>query len=244
MSEVWESELPQGQKFVLLAMADHANDEGRNAYPSIARLAERCSVDQRTVQRTLRALEASGYLVVERAAKQHSPTSYRVIPRGGIMSGRHNVGAALNPPGVALCPPRGGITPPNPSGTVRNRPIHKERRRPSKRCPEDFRLDADLVAYAAKKGMPAAELDEQFEAFRDHEYKDAHTDWPACWRTWCRNYTKFNAPAAPRGEPPSWKNSRAPVEPVRVQPPSVTPDSDVRAYQERRRRERQEAAGG
>jgi len=43
-------------KFVLLALADHANDEGRGAYPSLDRLAKKTSLSRRTVQRALDAL--------------------------------------------------------------------------------------------------------------------------------------------------------------------------------------------
>jgi len=43
-------------KFVLLALADHTNDEGRGAYPSLDTLARKTSMSRRTVQRALDAL--------------------------------------------------------------------------------------------------------------------------------------------------------------------------------------------
>ena len=43
-------------KFVLLALADHANDEGRGAYPSLDTLSKKTSMSRRTVQRALDAL--------------------------------------------------------------------------------------------------------------------------------------------------------------------------------------------
>jgi len=43
-------------KFVLLALADHANDEGKGAYPSLDKLATKTSMSRRTVQRALDAL--------------------------------------------------------------------------------------------------------------------------------------------------------------------------------------------
>jgi hypothetical protein len=43
-------------KFVLLALADHANDEGRGAYPSLETLAKKTSMTRRTVQRAIDAL--------------------------------------------------------------------------------------------------------------------------------------------------------------------------------------------
>jgi len=36
MSDVWRTDLPTVEKMVLLVIADHANDEGTQAYPSQA----------------------------------------------------------------------------------------------------------------------------------------------------------------------------------------------------------------
>lgn len=52
MSSLWDLELNPTVKLVLLALADCANDEGL-AWPSIATLARKASVGERTVQRSL-----------------------------------------------------------------------------------------------------------------------------------------------------------------------------------------------
>jgi hypothetical protein len=49
-------------KFVLIALADHANDEGRGAYPSIAKLENKTNLCRRTVQRSLDALAQLGII--------------------------------------------------------------------------------------------------------------------------------------------------------------------------------------
>ena len=59
MNAVWDLPYTDSQKIVMLALADQANDEGM-CWPSIATLARRCSKAERTVQVTLRQLEASG----------------------------------------------------------------------------------------------------------------------------------------------------------------------------------------
>lgn len=92
MSVVWELPIEPTQKLLLLAIADHADDLGGNAYPSVPRLAERCSVSERTVQYALRKLERDGWIAVQRRATRHQPTCYRVdlrpksegdeVPRG------------------------------------------------------------------------------------------------------------------------------------------------------------------
>jgi len=138
-SEVWELDgVPSQQRIVLLAMAEHAHDDGEHAYPSRARLAARCGCDERTVQRAIQWLIGKGLLQLCQAATQHKPNSYRVCPRGdSLPGGRHAVSPAESPPGEAESPPgeaesppgeaespsRGGTAPPESSGTFMN-PTH------------------------------------------------------------------------------------------------------------------------
>ena len=68
MSWVWETSLKGAAKLMLLAIADHCNDEGENAYPGLARLARKCSVTERTAQRTISNLEMGRMLHVEENA--------------------------------------------------------------------------------------------------------------------------------------------------------------------------------
>jgi DNA-binding MarR family transcriptional regulator len=70
MSVVWESaEVDSSSELlVLLTIADHADDNGENAYPGIARIARRCRLSGRRVQQLLNSLEQRGLLMVERQA--------------------------------------------------------------------------------------------------------------------------------------------------------------------------------
>lgn len=70
MSVVWESaEVDSSSELlVLLTIADHADDNGENAYPGIARIAHRCRLSERRVQQLLNSLEERGLVVVERQA--------------------------------------------------------------------------------------------------------------------------------------------------------------------------------
>ena len=63
MAEVWGLDLRTTPKLVLLALSDHADDDGKSAYPSVDRLAWKCGLNRRTVQRTLRELEAAELIV-------------------------------------------------------------------------------------------------------------------------------------------------------------------------------------
>ena len=63
MAAVWELDLDHTQMLILLAMADHADDQGEHCYPSVARLAHKTSYSERQIRRSLRALERSEILV-------------------------------------------------------------------------------------------------------------------------------------------------------------------------------------
>lgn len=49
-------------KFVLLSLADHANGEGENAYPSITLLEKKTSLSRQTVVSALNALRKAGFI--------------------------------------------------------------------------------------------------------------------------------------------------------------------------------------
>jgi hypothetical protein len=62
--------------------------------------------------------------------------------------------------------------------------------RPSKRCPADFEVTQELRDWAAEK-YPGVNVDAETEAFRDHTFATARSDWPATWRSWFRKGAKF-----------------------------------------------------
>ena len=61
MSMVWQIDLPDSLKIVMLALADCANDEG-HCWPSMATLAKKCSKGERTVQGVIKQLVEAGHL--------------------------------------------------------------------------------------------------------------------------------------------------------------------------------------
>lgn len=64
MSDVWRTDLPTVEKMVLLVIADHANDEGTQSYPSQQTIATKASISVRTVQRSVNTLLERGYIRV------------------------------------------------------------------------------------------------------------------------------------------------------------------------------------
>jgi hypothetical protein len=65
MTFVWEHSTAQGTDLLcLLALADYANDEGE-AYPGIKRLAQKCRVGERAIQKVIAKLKEAGEIDVE-----------------------------------------------------------------------------------------------------------------------------------------------------------------------------------
>lgn len=61
MTLVWELDLPDSEKLVLLALADCANDEG-HCWPGMNTLKKKCSKSDRTVQLAIKMLCTKGHL--------------------------------------------------------------------------------------------------------------------------------------------------------------------------------------
>lgn len=78
MSSVFENQdLGPTPKLIMLALADHADDEG-HCYPSIKRLCDRTSLSERAVQSNIRDLQARGYLTVTMNAGRRGANLYIV----------------------------------------------------------------------------------------------------------------------------------------------------------------------
>ena len=54
---IWNTDMKPGQRFVMLALVDYADDNGRNIYPSIETLSKKTGYSERNVQRILKSLE-------------------------------------------------------------------------------------------------------------------------------------------------------------------------------------------
>ncbi|WP_322754382.1 helix-turn-helix domain-containing protein [Frankia sp. Cas3] len=80
MTWVWGASATAGnERLVLLAIADTADDDGGNAWPSVATLARKTRLDARTVQRVIRRLAAGGHLLIETAAGRGGANMYTVV---------------------------------------------------------------------------------------------------------------------------------------------------------------------
>lgn len=101
-SRVWESEVPAPQRFTLLALADHADHDGR-CWPSLPTLTRRCRLSETTVRAHLIALESDGVIKVER--RPGLRTHYQInLARLGTEPDPHGIRGGQEPPEVVSTP--------------------------------------------------------------------------------------------------------------------------------------------
>lgn len=83
MTEVWGCAFEASEQSVMLVLADFADDDGANCYPSLGRVAWRTGFNVRTVRRIVSGLRDRGVLVAlgptsAVADKRYAPTEYRL----------------------------------------------------------------------------------------------------------------------------------------------------------------------
>lgn len=78
-SAVWDLPIPATEKLVLMCLADFANDDGGDCWPSVSTIARRCSKGERTVQGAIKWLTDNGYLKAN--LRDGKSSEYTVNPR-------------------------------------------------------------------------------------------------------------------------------------------------------------------
>lgn len=216
MSAAWTAAvISHTAKIVLLALADNANDSGV-CWPSIPKIADRCSLDARTVFRAIATLEGGGHLTTQ--SRPGKATIYRVHPKqtpdrvSGVPPTQSNPRQAVTPTpvtesGVPLtaCHPTpdsvsGVETLPPSFSPSRALPLNlppspqklslRSSRARTRTVPKDFEVTEAMRAWAKAK-TPNVDVEAETEKFRDHEFRDPHSNWPAAWRTWMRRAPDF-----------------------------------------------------
>lgn len=175
--QVWEIELPANKLIVLLAMADHADHEGNNVYPSVGLIAWKTGYSERQAQRIIKALVADGLLVENKRPGQ--TTLYSINLSKGTPKDKYkpadNKGRQNVTPDIAMSPhPRHSYVTPTPDiamspeqsfeQSMNNHiaPADADASRPSPQ-------DADTAIYGAPE-KPARKRDELFDAVARHVF--------------------------------------------------------------------------
>jgi hypothetical protein len=76
MLKVWEHEFSHPHQAVLLALADHAHEDGTGIRPSISRIAWKTGYSERSVQNIMAQLRQLGVLVIAVPATHNTPNEY------------------------------------------------------------------------------------------------------------------------------------------------------------------------
>lgn len=86
MSKVWKCENLQDSTatFVLVALADWANDDGV-CWPKIPALAHKCRLSERGVQKVIERLESAGYLTTKKNVGKGNANVFLVHPERGVL---------------------------------------------------------------------------------------------------------------------------------------------------------------
>jgi len=210
-SWAWETSRSTGSAFlVLLALADHAGQDGGDSWPSVGRLARRCRIDERTVQRAIDTLVGLGELVVEERAGPRGTNRYRLTfataeplplddPQRGpqpVQTRQDATPGDLPPP--ASTTPTPGTTPPEsvrtedqepptPIGSADEAPLSSSNR-------EHHGQHARCRACGTNPRGPKTESAEEREARRRRELLDEQTAEHA------RKMAEARAVAAPMPE--------------------------------------------
>ena len=85
MNWAWSQNLAPTPKLILMALADAADDHG-TCWPSVPTVAAKCSVSDRTVQRGMQMLIASGLMISDQRYRKDgscSSNKYRLLLEGG-----------------------------------------------------------------------------------------------------------------------------------------------------------------
>ena len=57
--------------------------------------------------------------------------------------------------------------------------------------PSDWYPSDELYTWTKNKGLTDAQIEDELESFRDHQFKTVRYRPDACWRTWIKNAIRW-----------------------------------------------------
>lgn len=197
------TDLPSPAKFVLLILANYANEEGVS-YPSIPNIAKKTSLSERSVQMQLKLLEELKLVSRTPRTVNGSRISnvYRLHLEGvnemqGVVNDVHQ-GGERDSPGVV------NDVHPNTKERIDTKEDTKEppiSPKPKKAVrvkkvpttiPDDFEITPEMRAWA-DKAVPMLDIDFELSRFIDRclAKGTVYADWVAGWRTQMKNAVEW-----------------------------------------------------
>jgi len=215
-------------KAVLLALADHANDDGLSVYPSVKRIAWKTSLSERTVRTKLKLLREQGFIKIEKLSKVHKANEYSMdidkiitdMHRGAVDSGLKIHGVPDRPATVAplkgeSCTPRPATVAPNTLSKTSKETLvveseilsSKKQAKPKPTPPTPSPKITWLTAY---NDVHVAELGGDMNMgqagreFKKLEAKHERDDVIKGWQRHCKEQKQYASPSAFASKPLLW----------------------------------------
>lgn len=149
------------QKFVLLALADHANDYGESIYPSVETLCGKTELSERAVRTALGDLRDMELLRIVRPATNKRPNEY-AIDLQQLQARSDPEVQQVHPGGAAGAPQqpaRGAVGAPKSSEDLTiNKPPAKPARKTSGRVPWEPEIDELMQVFSDASGTKLPRL--------------------------------------------------------------------------------------
>jgi len=209
----WEVDgLTSTTKLVLLSLAQHANEDGAHAFPSVATIAAECRLSERSVQGALKALEAEGYITVVRRLRQTSLFTLRmdlhVVAKRGKREERKGAGDSPYPANAAGLEGAGDSPPPRSSCTPTPQQLHPNLSLNQSMNQQHAREEADPAsdcagAFDAVFGIRPAAAPAPGPV-RDTEQQPPPPGWKAPHNPTPRHINYPPIPPEPAGDPVRW----------------------------------------
>ena len=184
MNWAFMQKLAPTKKMILIALADHCDDEGK-CWPGIKNIAKKASVSKRTLQRALTELESEGFLRIEERRRENNSQQSNMYY---LNMGECQIDTQ-------------GVTPVTPLESPLEVKIDRETT-----IADDFAPNPETVAFCIKN-RPDVNLEQftlQFiEACHAKGYK--YIQWQRAFRTWVLkekgpNNVKFFKPKKPTSD--------------------------------------------
>ncbi len=201
ISAAIDLELSPSDKLILILLANNANDETGDCFPSQSYLAKRSGLSLSTVNRVIKRLETVGLVDIipqyrDDGGRRSNRYRLNMNDIGGGKSSEHS------PCGVGAQEP---VSPEHSRTVISNhQKKHSETR--GTRLEEDWVLPNEWRAWA-KETRPDLHLDTVASCFRDHwisvgGVRGIKRNWLATWRNWVRREPKVGERKFSNGRPP------------------------------------------
>lgn len=174
ISWAWDQQLKAVPKLILLALADHANDEDYTCWPSITHIAKKTGLGRSTVIDNINKLADTGY--VRRTSVGNisgATTTYQVLvpsPATGLASPAAGLGLVQQPDGSSPAAGHGTVIEPSITTRKAKHPI-----------PHDWKPDESSYQWAINLGATRELVDQLVPEFIAYftATKETRVSWDA-----------------------------------------------------------------